>query len=363
MQPLIARATHLSYVHVLKPFFFLFPAELVHTRLVAVGRFGCRLPLVAGLLRWAWAYQHPQLSKTFHGVTFPNPIGLAAGFDYNGDLVETLPHVGFGFHTIGSVTLEPYGGNPPPRLSRFPKSKALLINKGLKNVGARAIIKRLKKYTMTIPVGISIASTNKLFANEAQQIEDMLKCFRLFEKSGLNHSYYELNISCPNTFGGEPFTTPEKLQRLMKKMDSLQLRRPLFVKMPIDQAADQTLAMLRVLADHAVEGVIFGNLTKDKTNPAVEKSERAQWKTRRGNVSGKPTWHRSNACIKLTKKHFDGRFTIIGVGGVFSGQDAAEKMRLGADLIQLITGMIYEGPEVIGEINQYLHLQSAATSR
>lgn len=305
-------------------------------------------------MREAWSYQNGMLERTLNGITFPNPVGLAAGFDYDADLIQTLPNMGFGFHTIGTITLEPYEGNPPPMLARYPRSKSLLVNKGLKNIGATAIIVKLRHQKMTIPTGISIASTNRKFANEPAQIKNITDCFKLFEAAGLHHSYYELNISCPNTFGGEPFTTPEKLERLMQQMDELWLRKPLFIKMPIDQSLAETTTLLKVLDKHQVQGVIFGNLTKDKTNPDVHPEDLADWKKMRGNLSGRPTWHRSNDRIALCRRIFKDRFTIIGTGGIFSGEDAAYKLKLGADLVQLITGMIYEGPQLIGQINNYL---------
>lgn len=342
------------YQNGLKPLFFACDPELVHVSNVAIGKLLGRLYPVRELLSSVWAFRSPVLTKEIDGISFPNPIGLSAGFDYNADLLQVLPAVGFGFHTIGTITLEPYEGNPMPRLGRFPKSKALLVNKGLKNIGARAIIQKIKGQKFQIPVGISIASTNRAFATERDQIADIIECFGLFETSDVPCAYYELNISCPNTFGGEPFTTPVKLKRLMKAMGGLKLTRPLYIKMPIDQSPEETLELLRVLDTSCAHGVIFGNLTKDKTNPDVHPQDRRSWLERKGNLSGKPTWKRSNALIRLTRKEFKDRFTIIGTGGVFNGKDALEKIAIGADLVQLITGMVYEGPQLIGQINQYL---------
>ncbi len=128
----------------------------------------------------------------------------------------------------------------------------------------------------------------------------------------------------------------------------------MYIKMPIDQSWAETDAMLKVIAKHNVQGIIIGNLTKDKTNPDVHDLDRREWQTKPGNLSGKPTWNRSNQLIKLTRKHYGRRFTIIGTGGIFSGADAQEKMKCGADLVQLITGMIYQGPQLIGQINHFL---------
>jgi len=205
-----------------------------------------------------FGYYHPQLAVTKDGITFPNRVGLSAGFDYNGQLTQITPAVGFGWHTIGTVTLEPYQGNKKPRLGRFPNSQALLVNKGLKNLGATAVIRSLSTLTFAIPVGISIASTNKLFSDTKAQITDIITCFALFEKSEVTHAYYELNISCPNTFGGEPFTTPARLELLLNALDKLKIKRPVYVKMPIDQSEEETLSLLNVLDKHRIAGVILG---------------------------------------------------------------------------------------------------------
>jgi dihydroorotate dehydrogenase len=361
MNPFFSSTTRYLYAKILKPIFFQLNPEFVHNQGVLLGQVMGKMPFFQKSISSLWSYQSPRLRKTVDSITFPNPVGLSAGFDYNGDLSNILPAVGFGFHTIGTVTLKSYSGNQPPRLGRFPRSRALLVNKGLKNIGAKQIIKKLKSVMFTIPTGISIASTNKHFKSEQEQIQDITECFRLFENSSLNHAYYELNISCPNTFGGEPFSTPQRLKNLMSAMDKLSLTRPVYVKMPIDQAPEESLVLLRILAEHQVQGVIVGNLTKDKTNPTVHIEDTKIWQRKRGNLSGKPTWERSNELIRLTRKHFKKRFTIIGTGGIFSGEDAQHKLDLGADLVQLITGMIYEGPQLIGEINRYLAEKKTAS--
>ncbi len=351
---LIHTTVALVYAVILKRIFFLLDPENVHNLMTRVGAVMGQFWLMRKLNSVVFAYYSPQLATTHNGITFPNPVGLSAGFDYNGNLTQILPAVGFGWHTIGTVTLEPYAGNPQPRLGRFPNSKALLVNKGLKNLGAHQIIKNLQPLEFSIPVGISIASTNRLFSTTKEQIMDIMSCFALFEKSQVKHRYYELNISCPNTFGGEPFTTPDRLEVLLSALDTVKIQRPIYVKMPIDQSEKETLALLAVLDKHTVAGVILGNLTKDKNNPAVAKEDLSNWKQQKGNLSGKPTFDRSNTLIALTKKHYRKRFTIIGTGGIFSPEDAQLKLKLGADLVQLITGMIYVGPQLIGSINRNL---------
>lgn len=349
--------SHLVYTNIFKPVFFLIDPETIHNTMVSLGSILGRYAYTRLKTQTYFGFNHPVLQSTVSGITFPNRLGLSAGFDYDGNLTQILPKVGFGWHTIGTVTLEPYAGNPKPRLGRLPDSKALIVNKGLKSIGASAVISRLTPLKLSIPTAISIASTNKHFESEKAQILDIVGCFRLFESSQLKHQLYELNISCPNTFGGEPFTTPIKLEKLLAAVDSLKLKRPVFVKMPIDQTEAETLELLKVLNKHRVAGVIFGNLTKDKNNPAVTKADLEIWQKRKGNLSGKPTWDRSNKLIALTKKHYKNRFTIVGTGGIFTAEDALQKISLGADLLQLITGMIFEGPQTIGAINLRLALE------
>ncbi len=342
---------HFLYVNIVKRLFFLFDAEFIHNLLTDVGKNLGSIRLTQFLTTTFFSFSHPNLERKFNGITFKNPVGLSAGFDYNGELTGILPSVGFGFHTIGTVTYEPYEGNTKPRLGRYLKSKSLLVNKGFKSLGAKVVAKKLTGLHFSIPTGISIGSTNKHHDSNADQIKDILKTFTIFEKSKVKHQYYELNISCPNTFGGQPFTSPDKLKLLLDSLEKLNVSKPIYVKMPIDQSKKETLLILQIIDKYNIAGVIFGNLTKDKTNPDVHPIDLKKWSLAKGNLSGKPTWKRSNELVELTRKNFKNRFTIIGTGGIFSGEDAIKKMNYGADLVQLITGMIFEGPQAIGQIN------------
>lgn len=341
------------YHHLAKPFFFLIDPETVHNRMVRLGALAGNSLATQYLLSVNLGFQSPLNKKQLAGITFPNVVGLSAGYDYNGDLTGALASVGFGWHTIGTVTLEPYEGNAYPRLTRFPLSKSILVNKGLKNIGAHAIIAKLSGIRFHIPTGISIASTNKAFASDKEQIMDIVHCFRLFEHSRVQHAYYEMNISCPNTHGGEPFTTAKRLETLLTVLDPVATK-PIFVKLPIDLPDQDFMSLLAVCDRHTIAGLIIGNLTKDKKNPDVDPSERLIWQTMPGNLSGKPTFNRSNRLIQMANKKYAKRFVIVGTGGIFTAEDALAKIKAGADLVQLITGMIYEGPQLIGQINRRL---------
>lgn len=334
---------HLLYVYILKPFLFLLDPELVHVSLVRFGELVGNIPL--GLTE-----KLPQLEQTFAGINFPFPVGLAAGFDYEARLTRSLSPWGFGFQSVGTITNSAYGGNPRPMLGRLPKSKSLMVNKGFKNLGATTTATRLAQLSFPIPIGISIGRTNSLsLTTQSASIADIISAFQHFEMAAVSNAYYELNISCPNLYGTITFYPPKNLDQLLTAVDKLKLTKPLFIKMPIDQTDAQVLAMLKVIAQHSPLGVIFGNLQKDRTNKALDQTEVAKFPV--GNFSGKPTFARSNELIRLTYKHYAKRFVIIGCGGIFSAQDAYTKIQLGASLVQLITGMVYEGPSLIMQIN------------
>ncbi|MCL4375094.1 quinone-dependent dihydroorotate dehydrogenase [Patescibacteria group bacterium] len=350
-KPAVLDVVGMIYQLVIKPVFFWFDAELVHETVINLGQILGRVWLVKSILVFFMKSNRPALHQTLAGISFTGPVGLAAGFDYQAKLTRLLPNLGFGFQTVGTITNRPYGGNPPPRLGRLPKSKSLLVNKGFKNPGASATISRLTNEEFAIPVGISLGRTNsRRLVTQRLSVNDITEAFEKFEHSGLRHAYYELNISCPNLLGKVEFYSTRHLTQLLTALRSQKISRPVFVKMPIEKTDRQFLAMLQIISRFSfMKGVIIGNLQKDRRDPAFDQEEIKR--AGRGNFSGKPTWKRSNELIKLTYQAYKRRFVIVGCGGVFSAQDAYEKIKLGASLVQLITGMIYQGPQLIAQIN------------
>lgn len=342
-----------AYKYVLKPILFTLNPEKVHEGMTTVGEIIGKFGITRLITKSIFYYENPKLEQTVAGIKFTNPIGLAAGFDYEAKLTQTLPAIGFGFGSIGTITNMPYGGNPKPMLGRLPKSKSLMVNKGFKNKGITKVAKKLKNYTFQIPIGISIGRTNTTkLKTQKQSVDDIIKAFTTSEKSSLKNSYYELNISCPNLFGNITFYPPKNLDTLLSSTDKLKLSKPLFIKMPIEKSDSEVKEMLKVITQHKVEGVIFGNLQKNRLDPSLYPDEVAKYSV--GYFSGKPTYKRSNELIKLSYKLYGKKLIIIGCGGVFSATDAYTKIKLGATLVQMITGMIYEGPQVIGDINRGL---------
>jgi len=283
-----------------------------------------------------------------------NPVGLSAGYDYTGSFVHILPSIGFGFQTVGTISAKPCAGNDAPRLGRLLKSRSLLVNKGFRNPGADAIISRLEKQSFAYPLGISVGRTNdETTLDLPSAIKDIVAGFHAFEDSKVRHSYYELNISCPNLKGSLSLYPPENLKKLLDALTKLKITKPVFVKMPIEKSDAEVRAMLAVIAKYKwITGVIFGNLQKDRKDPAFVKEEITT--AGKGHFSGKPTFMRSNQLIKLAYQEYGTRFVIVGCGGIFSAEDAYRKIRSGATLLQMITGMIFEGPQRIAEINEGL---------
>ncbi len=338
-----------------KPIFFHFNPESVHNFVTNYAEFIGNHKFSIAVIKKIFSQnkKYPTLSQTISGINFVSPVGLAAGFDYDAKLTQILPSLGFGFGSVGTITNRAYGGNPKPMLGRLPKSKSLMVNKGFKNNGAVTVSNKLSRKQFAYPVGISIGRTNDPSLNQAQSISDIVSAFKIFEGSDVVHSYYELNISCPNLFGDISFYLPHKLNDLLLSIQKLKIPIPLFIKMPIEKDNKTVLALLSVISKHKfVTGVIFGNLQKNRKDPALDADEVAKFTT--GNFSGKPTWNRSNELIKIAYEKYGDQLIIIGCGGVFSAEDAYYKITLGASLVQLITGLIFEGPQLVAEINEGL---------
>ncbi|MFA6524130.1 MAG: quinone-dependent dihydroorotate dehydrogenase [Candidatus Paceibacterota bacterium] len=341
------------YKYVLKPIFFKFDPEDVHDHMTSAGVFLGKYTLTKKLTKLFFKYSNPALEQKILGINFKNPIGLSAGFDKNAELTDILPEVGFGFEEVGSITGEYCSGNPRPRLWRLKKSKSLAVYYGLKNDGCETISKRLQNKTRSassgqafnIPIGISIAKTNcKETVDTNKAIEDYFKAYITFQNIG---DYITINISCPNAFGGQPFTDSKKLEALMEKIMSVPKTKPIFIKVSPDLNKQEIDEVINVAEKFKIDGFICTNLTKNRNNKNIKDKNIPEV----GGLSGKVVDSMSDDLIKYVYKKTNGKFVIIGVGGVFSAEDAYRKIKAGASLIQLITGMIFEGPQLISEIN------------
>ena len=340
--------THFLYRIVLKPIFFRNDPEMVHDHMIAFGAMLGRNKILRSLTGVFFNYHNRVLTQNILGIHFENPIGLAAGFDKNAELTDILPAVGFGFEEVGSITGKPCTGNNGKRLWRLPQSKGLIVNYGLKNDGAEAIAHRLKQKHFHNKIGTSVAMTNcKDNVNIKNAVCDYAQAFKAFTAIG---DYFTINISCPNAVGGQPFVTPYRLDYLLDILDEIPTKKPIFLKLSPDLTLKTVNEILDVSRHHRVHGIICTNLSKKKDNPAIIEKDIPNV----GGVSGKPVEKLSNNLLAYIYKREGKRFILIGCGGVFSAEDAYKKIRLGASLIQMITGMIYEGPQLVSDINQGL---------
>lgn len=342
------KTIYFLYQNLLKPVYFAFYPETIHDSMVKFGVVLGASPITRRLTGLMFGYSNKKLETEVCGIRFKNPIGLAGGFDKNAQLTDILPSVGFGFIEVGSITGEPCTGNPRPRLWRLKNSKSLLVWYGLKNDGCEVLSKKLKNKKFSVPLGINIAKTNSEDTVDTQKgIDDYVKAFKMFADIG---DYFTVNISCPNAFGGLPFTDPVRLDKLLSALDKISTKKPIFLKFAPDQTFAEIDGLLKVVDKHRVHGFIATNLTKNRNSKKIKDAVPSN----DGGMSGKVVEELSNDLIAYLYKKTKGKYVIIGLGGVFSAEDAYKKIKLGASLVQLITGMIFEGPQVISEINRGL---------
>lgn len=337
------------YRRVLKPLFFLLHPDVAHDLMLFAGDIAGRIAPARWVLALVWGYRGPDISKVVDGVRYERPVLLSAGFDCNGRLTRTLSYISFGGEEVGSITAYPCVGNHPPYMARLVRNRSVIINKGLRNWGVDAVLAQLRRRGASpgFVVGVSVAQTNgKEVSNLEAGLDDYAATFKKLNEVGAG-DYYTINISCPNSFGGETFATPVNLSKLVARLQQVPCNKPVYFKMPINLAWDEFDALLQIIAASPYHGVVIGNLNKNYA--ALDYPEDAP-KTFGGGLSGKPCFAPSNELILKTRKAYGKRFTIIGTGGIFSGEDAMQKFEAGADLVQLITGMVFEGPGLIKRI-------------
>jgi dihydroorotate dehydrogenase len=228
------------------------------------------------------------------------------------------------------------------------KSRALVVYMGLKNRGCEKISERLRRKKFEIPIGTNIAKTNCFETVETDAgIDDYVKAFSHFVEIG---DYFTINISCPNAYGGEPFTDPDLLEKLLTAIDDIPTRKPIFLKLSPDLTEKQVEGIIAVCGKHRVNGFLCGNLTKNRKSSKILDENVPET----GGISGKVVEDLATEQIRFIYQKSKGKYIIIGCGGVFSAEDAYKKIKAGASLVQLITGMIFEGPQIISEINRGL---------
>ncbi|KKQ48026.1 MAG: Dihydroorotate dehydrogenase 2 [Candidatus Yanofskybacteria bacterium GW2011_GWC2_37_9] len=337
-----------KYKWILKPILFRFDPENVHNKISSIGNFLGKYSITKKIVSIFWNYSNEALEQNILGINFKNPVGLSAGFDKNAELTEIIPSIGFGFMEVGSITGDVCAGNPKPRLWRLKKSKSLAVYYGLMNDGCEAIAKKLKGKKFTIPIGISIAKTNcKETVDTEKAIENYFKAYKAFTNIG---DYCVINISCPNAFGGQPFTDSAKLDALLQKITSIPKNKPIFLKLSPDLSKKEIDEIIAIATRWKIDGFICTNLTKNRDNKNIIDENVSKL----GGFSGKVLNNLSDELLRYVYKKTNGKFIIIGSGGIFTAEDAYRKIKAGASLVQLITGMVFEGPQLISDINKGL---------
>ncbi|MFA6407965.1 MAG: hypothetical protein WCW36_00610 [Candidatus Paceibacterota bacterium] len=350
------------YRSILKPILFRFNPDAVHEVFIGIGEFAGRFTILRRLFAVFYNYRGRDISKTVDGIRYRTPVLLSAGFDTDGRLTQILPSLSFGGEEIGSITAHTCKGNARPRLTRLARNKSIVVYKGLRNHGVDALIKKLahnpvdtgcpqQLWTSGVHkfvIGISIARTNEQSAATDIEagIRDYVDSFRKLVESDTG-DYYTINISCPNSFTGETFIEPALLAQLLPRLREIPCDKPVYLKMPINIPWEQFVELLDIADRNEIQGVIIGNLNKDYSHLKHPEDAPREY---RGGLSGSPCFNLSNELIKKTREAYGARFTIIGTGGIFTTDDAMAKFAAGADLIQVISGMIFEGPGLMKSI-------------
>ena len=332
------------YKSIIRPLLFLFDPEKVHQFTFRWLKFVNKIPFVPALLRVRYRLRDKYLEREVFGIKFPNPVGLAAGLDKNAELFSELSSLGFGFIEIGTVTPKPQPGNPPKRLFRLVEDEGIINRMGFNNEGVEAIVARLKKNKNVI-IGGNIGK-NKWTENDKAH-EDYLYCF---EYLAPYVDYFVVNVSSPNTPNLRSLQEKEPLQKLLTLLQEangkLPKSKPILLKIAPDLTNEQLMDIIDIVEQTHIAGVIATNTTITREGLTSEK------KAETGGLSGRPLTQRSTEVIPFLAEKSQHRFPIIGVGGIHTPEDALEKLRAGASLVQIFTGFIYEGPSLIKRINK-----------
>jgi dihydroorotate dehydrogenase len=339
------------YKYLIRPILFRFDAERIHRFTVGFLKIAFKIPFIRFFVQEIYKVNHPNLAKTVLGIRFENPVGLAAGFDKDAEMIDEMAAFGFGFIEIGTLTPQAQEGNPKPRLFRLQADEAIINRMGFNNQGLESAIKRLKKRKSPVIIGGNIGK-NKNTPNESA-IQDYELCFEaLFDWV----DYFVVNVSSPNTPNLRALQEKEPLQNLLLHLQGLNHKKvkpkPILLKIAPDLSPEQLDEIISVVQETKIGGIIATNTTIQRD---ALKTERSTWeKIGAGGLSGKPLKEKSTAVIRYIKEKSNHTFAVIGVGGINSPEDALEKLEAGADLVQIYTGFIYQGPALVKKIKKRL---------
>ena len=336
------------YKLILRPIVFLLKSEQAHYFTMFCLKLFCKIPCFKGILSQLFQIKNKKLETHLFGLSFPNPVGLAAGFDKNGNWIDELSCLGFGFIEVGTVTPKAQPGNEAPRLFRLVEDEALINRMGFNNNGIEALIENLKKRNSNIIIGGNIGK-NKITPNESAA-SDYLICFEsLFPYI----DYFVVNVSSPNTPGLRALQEKEPLMALLVQLQNKNKEKekpkPILLKIAPDLTDSQLDDIVEIVETTKIAGIIATNTTIDRSDLTTKTKKLEE--IGMGGLSGKPLGKKATEVIRYLSKKSNASFPIIGVGGIHNAEDAIEKLAAGASLIQIYTGLIYEGPILVKNIN------------
>ena len=339
------------YKAVLRPLFFLFDPEKIHHFTFSLIKATSKVPGMAALFRSLYTVNDTRLERKLFGLTFKNPVGLAAGFDKNAVLYNELANFGFGFIEIGTVTPKAQEGNPKKRLFRLQDDKGIINRMGFNNEGLQAAITQLKQNKGKLIIGGNIGKNTQ--TKPEDYTRDYLECFNALHPYV---DYFVLNVSCPNVGSHAKLNDKDYLLELIGAVQqantSFEKQKPILLKIAPDLNDIQLDEIVELISETNLDGVIASNTSTDRTG--LKASDARLKAIGNGGLSGQPITEKSTRVIKYLADKSNKAFPIIGVGGIHSAKDALDKIEAGADLVQIYTGFIYEGPSLIKSINKAL---------
>tara|TARA_R110002073_G_scaffold187366_2_gene346013 strand:+ start:7643 stop:8686 length:1044 start_codon:yes stop_codon:yes gene_type:complete len=339
------------YKILIRPLLFCFDPEKVHHFTFSFIKNLFKIPFVSTIIKALYAVEDKSLERNLFGLTFKNPVGLAAGFDKNALLYNELANFGFGFIEIGTVTPVGQEGNPKKRLFRLKADQGIINRMGFNNEGLEAAIEQLKKNKGKVIIGGNIGKNTN--TNPKDYTKDYLECF-----NGLHPyvDYFVLNVSCPNVGSHAKLTDKDYLEELIGEVQTVNkshnTQKPILLKIAPDLNTIQLDEIIELVAETKIDGVIASNTSVSRDG--LKTSKEVLETIGKGGLSGQPIKDKSTKVIEYLAKKSHKAFPIIGVGGIHSAKDALEKIEAGADLVQIYTGFIYEGPQLIKAINKTL---------
>ncbi|TNJ44570.1 quinone-dependent dihydroorotate dehydrogenase [Tamlana fucoidanivorans] len=337
------------YKTLLRPIFFSFDPEKIHHFTFWLIKFTSKIPGFSALFRSLYVLEDKKLERNVFGLTFKNPVGLAAGFDKNAVLYNELANFGFGFIEIGTVTPKGQSGNPKKRLFRLKDDQGIINRMGFNNDGLQAAISQLKKNKGKLIIGGNIGKNTA--TSPEGYTDDYLECFKALHPYV---DYFVLNVSCPNVGSHAKLNDKDYLEELIgavqKANNQFEKQKPIVLKIAPDLNQGQLDEIIELVTATKLDGVIASNTSTDRSG--LKASEELLNQIGNGGLSGQPIKSKSTQVIKYLAEKSNKTFPIIGVGGIHSAADALEKLDAGADLVQIYTGFIYEGPGLIKQINR-----------